>query len=107
MPAVSFFQPDAFVRFATRDTDLGETKILKDMLVYVPPQTAGLASAEVEDRCRFGITRTRRTPLVFDGGVHHCVGQRLARHIFRTSLPSMITRFPDFPLADSTFLPGQ
>ena len=73
----------AFVRFATCDTDVGGTRILKDMPVYVSPQAAGFDPGEVEDPFRFDITRTRRTPLVFGGGIHHCIGQRLARHILR------------------------
>jgi cytochrome P450 len=96
----------AFVRFATCDTDVGGTRILKDMPVYVSPQAAGFDPGEVEDPFRFDITRTRRTPLVFGGGIHHCIGQRLARHILRVALSSMITRFPDFRLADRAFFPN-
>jgi cytochrome P450 len=94
-----------FVRFCTRDTEIEGTRIPKDMPVYVSPQAAGFDPAEVEDPFRFDITRTRRTPLVFGTGIHHCIGQRLARYILRTALASMIARFPDFRMVDSAFQP--
>jgi cytochrome P450 len=96
----------AFVRFATADTEVGGTRILQDMPVYVSPQAAGFDPTDVEDPYRFDVTRKRRTPLVFGGGIHHCIGQRLARYILRTALASILERFPKFHLVDSAFQPS-
>ncbi len=96
----------AFVRFATADTELGGTRIPRDMPVYVSPQAAGFDPDDVEEPFRFDITRKRRTALVFGGGIHHCIGQRLARTIMRAAMLAMLKRFPAFCLRDSAFQPS-
>jgi cytochrome P450 len=95
----------SFVRFATRDTEVGGTRIPKDMPVYVSPQAAGFDPSAVEDPFRFDIRRKNRTPLVFGTGAHNCIGQRLARYVLRTALTEIVARFPGLRLADAEFQP--
>ena len=95
----------AFVRFCTRDTEIGGTRIPADMPVYVSAQAAGFDPEEVSDPFRFDITRDNRRTLVFGTGPHHCIGQRLARQILRSALGRFIARFPDYRLVDVEFRP--
>jgi cytochrome P450 len=95
----------AFVRFATEDTEVGGTRIPKDMPVYVSAQAAGFDPSEQEDPFRFDIRRNNRSILTFGTGPHHCIGQRLATYILRTALSELIRRFPEMRLADSGFRP--
>jgi cytochrome P450 len=78
---------------------------LKDMPVYVSPQAAGFDPAEVEDPMRFDIGRKPTPSMVFGTGIHHCIGQRLARLILRTALLAVVARFPGLRLADPAFQP--
>ena len=76
------------------------------MPVYLSAQAAGFDPAEHEDPFRFDIRRKNRSMLTFGTGIHHCIGQRLATYILRTSLSRLIARFPDIRLADSAFRPA-
>ncbi|MDB5685870.1 MAG: hypothetical protein JWR77_459 [Rhizorhabdus sp.] len=95
----------SFVRFCTADTEVGGTRIPKDMPVYVSAQASGFDPAETEDPFRFDIRRPNRQPLMFGTGIHHCIGQRLARYILRSALSGLLGRFPNLRLADSQFRP--
>lgn len=95
----------SFVRFATEDTEVGGTRIPKDMPVYVSAQAAGFDPTVHDDPFRFDIRRNNRSMLTFGTGIHHCIGQRLAKYILSTALSQLIRRFPDMRLADSGFRP--
>jgi cytochrome P450 len=95
----------SFVRFATMDTEVGGTRVHKDMPVYVSPLAAGFDPTAYEDPFRFDIHRKNRTQMVFGSGIHHCIGQRLARYVLRVALSAMLERFPDFRLVDPGFRP--
>lgn len=95
----------SFVRFATLDTEVGGTRIPKDMPVYVSPQASGFDPTEIEDPFRFDIRRKARTPMVFGTGIHHCIGKRLAHFVLRTALQQMLMRFPNLRLQDPEFKP--
>jgi cytochrome P450 len=95
----------AFVRFSTCDTEVGGTRIPKDMPVYVSAQAAGFDPTSVEDPFRFDIRRADRQTLVFGTGIHHCIGQRLARFVLRSAISGLLERFPDVRLVDSAFRP--
>jgi cytochrome P450 len=95
----------SFVRFASRDTEIGGTRIPKDMPVYVSPLATGFDPSAYEDPFRFDIRRKIRTPMVFGTGIHHCIGQRLARYTLRVAILGLMARFPDFRLADPEFRP--
>src|SRR3546814_12649629 len=55
----------SFVRFATQDTEIGGTRILKDMPVYDSPQAAGFDASEFEDTHQFDIRRKPKGTHVF------------------------------------------
>src|SRR3546814_15897882 len=68
-------------------------------------QAAGFDASEFEDPHQFDIRRKPKGTLVFGTGIHHCVGQRLARYVLKTAITAMITRFPALKLADPEFQP--
>ncbi len=96
---------NSFPRFAAHDTNVGGTAIPKDMPVFVSAQAAGFDPLEVDDPFRFDIRRNNNKTLMFGMGIHHCIGQRVARYILRTALGRLIARFPDVRLADTAFRP--
>jgi cytochrome P450 len=54
---------------------------------------------------RFNIHRKPRNIMIFGTGVHHCLGQNLARMILQISLRLLIVKFPLLALADPAFVP--
>lgn len=94
-----------FPRFATVDTELGGVAIPKGMPVFASGEAANYDPDEYPDPTRFDIRRNPKTILTFGSGAHHCIGNRLARLVIRTSLASMMRRFPDLRLADEAFEP--
>jgi len=95
----------SFTRFATCDTEVGGTRILKDMPVFVSPQAANYDPTEYEDPRRLDVTRKPRSIMSFGTGPHHCIGIRLAKLTMQMGLASLIERFPGLRLADPEFQP--
>lgn len=66
----------------------------------------GLASANWDERVYenpdvFDITRTQARPLTFGGGTHFCLGMRLGRLEAEQFVAKLLSRFPDYTLADA------
>ncbi len=95
----------AFTRFATRDTEVNGTKILKDMPVFVSPQAANFDPDEFEDPQLLDVGRDPKTILSFGTGPHHCIGIRLAKATMQMGLAALIERFPKLRLSDPDFVP--
>ncbi len=95
----------SFTRFATRDTEVGGTRILKDMPVFVSPQAANYDPTEYDDPQRFDIARKPKSIMSFGTGPHHCIGIRLARMTMEKGLAGLVRRFPGLRLADPDFQP--
>jgi cytochrome P450 len=94
-----------FPRIATRDTEVGGTKILKGMVVRPSPQAANYDPDMFPDPLRFDIHRHPKRIMAFGAGPHHCIGNILGRTAITIAIRRMLTRFPDARLADPDFVP--
>jgi cytochrome P450 len=95
----------AFARFATKDVELGGTKIFKHMPVHLSIQAGNLDPKQYPDPLVFDIHRKPRGLLAFGLGVHHCMGSRLAKLVLTIALTRFLQRLPDARLADPDFVP--
>ncbi|KCZ94210.1 cytochrome P450 [Hyphomonas johnsonii] len=90
-----------FVRTATEDTQLGETRIARGEHVYMLYGAANRDPDVFEDPETFDIARfldTQKTHLAFGRGPHICIGMAVARLELRTLLEELIARFSGFEL---------
>ena len=94
-----------FPRMATRDTEVGGTKIRKGMVVRPSPQAANFDPDVFPDPLRFDIYRHPKRIMAFGAGPHHCIGSILGRTAITIAIRRMLTRFPDARLADPDFVP--
>jgi cytochrome P450 len=94
-----------FPRMATRDTEVGGTKIRKGMVVRPSPQAANFDPDEFPDPLRFDIYRHPKRIMAFGAGPHHCIGSILGRTAITIAIRRMLARFPDARLADPDFVP--
>ena len=95
-----------FPRMATRDTEVGGTKILKGMVVRPSPQAANYDPEVFSDPLRFDIHRHPKRIMAFGAGPHHCIGNILGRTAITTAVRRMLARFPHARLADPDFVPS-
>jgi cytochrome P450 len=94
-----------FPRVATRDTEVGGTKILKGMVVRPSPQAANYDPEVFPDPMRFDIHRRPKRIMAFGAGPHHCIGNILGRTTITIAIRRMLARFPNARLADPDFVP--
>jgi cytochrome P450 len=94
-----------FARVATCNTDLGDTRIEKGMIVRPSPQAANLDPAVFPDPLRFDVRRNPRRILAFGAGTHHCIGNVLGRIAISIAVSRLLARFPSAHLADPDFVP--
>jgi cytochrome P450 len=95
-----------FPRMATRDTEVGGTKILKGMVVRPSPQAANYDPEVFPDPMRFDIHRHPKRIMAFGAGPHHCIGNILGRTAITIAIRRMLARFPNARLADPAFVPS-
>jgi cytochrome P450 len=95
-----------FPRLATRDTEIGGTKILKGMVVRPSPQAANYDPDVFPDPLRFDIHRNPKRILAFGAGPHHCIGNILGRTAIMIAITRLLARFPKARLADPNFVPS-
>jgi cytochrome P450 len=95
-----------FPRMATRDTEVGGTKILKGMVVRPSPQAANYDPQVFPDPLRFDIHRRPKRIMAFGAGPHHCIGNILGRTAITIAIRRMLARFPRARLADPNFVPS-
>jgi cytochrome P450 len=94
-----------FPRMATRDTEVGGTRILKGMVVRPSPQAANYDPDVFADPLRFDIHRNPKRILAFGAGPHHCIGNILGRTAITIAIRRLLARFPHARLADPDFIP--
>jgi len=94
-----------FPRVATRDTELGGTRILKGMVVRPSPQAANYDPDVFPDPMRFDIHRRPKRIMAFGAGPHHCIGNILGRTTITIAIRRLLARFPAARLADPDFVP--
>jgi cytochrome P450 len=95
-----------FPRIATRDTEVGGTRILKGMVVRPSPQAANYDPDMFPLPMRFDIRRRPKRIMAFGAGPHHCIGNILGRTTITIAIRRLLARFPDAKLADPDFLPS-
>lgn len=94
-----------FPRIATRDTEIGGTRILKGMVVRPSPLSPNYDPDVFPDPTRFDIHRKPKRILSFGAGPHHCVGNILGRTTITIAIKRLLARFPKAHLIDPDFVP--
>jgi cytochrome P450 len=94
-----------FPRIATRDTEVGGTRILKGMVVRPSPLAPNYDPDVFPDPLRFDIHRKPKRILSFGAGPHHCIGNILGRTTITIAIRRLLARFPKARLADPDFVP--
>ncbi len=87
-------------RVAMHDVAIGTVTIKRGETVYISLAAANRDPAVFEDPERFLIERPEPTPrpLSFGGGLHYCLGARLARIELETALGCLLQRLPALQL---------
>ena len=94
-----------FPRIATRDTEVGGTRILKGMVVRPSPLAPNYDPEVFPDPLRFDIHRKPKRILSFGAGPHHCVGNILGRTTITIAITRLLARFPHAHISDPDFTP--
>jgi cytochrome P450 len=94
-----------FPRIATRDTEVGGTRIDKGMIVRPSPQAANYDPDVFPDPMTFDIHRHPKRIMTFGAGPHHCIGNLLGRSTINIAIRKLLARFPNARLADPDFTP--
>jgi cytochrome P450 len=94
-----------FPRVATKDTEVGGTRILKGMVVRPSPLSPNYDPDVFLDPLRFDIHRKPKRILSFGAGPHHCIGNILGRTAITIAVRRLLARFPKARLADPDFTP--
>ena len=94
-----------FPRVATRDTEVGGTRILEGMVVRPSPLSPNYDPDVFPDPLRFDIHRKPKRILSFGAGPHHCIGNILGRTAITIAVRRLLARFPKARIADPHFTP--
>jgi cytochrome P450 len=94
-----------FPRIATRDTEVGGTRIFKGMVVRPSPLAPNYDPDVFPDPLRFDIHRKPKRILSFGAGPHHCVGNILGRTTITIALQRLLARFPKAHIREPNFVP--
>ena len=94
-----------FPRIATRDTEVGGTRILKGMVVRPSPLSPNYDPDVFPDPLRFDIHRKPKRILSFGAGPHHCIGNILGRTTITIAITRLLARFPKACIRDPDFRP--
>src|SRR5262245_39855502 len=94
-----------FPRIATRDTEVGGTRILKGMVVRPSPLAPNYDPDVFPDPLRFDIHRKPKRILSFGAGPHHCIGNILGRTTITIAITRPLARFPYAHMTDPNFVP--
>ncbi|MPY55932.1 cytochrome P450 [Streptomyces spongiae] len=88
-------------RIATEDVEIAGTTVRAGEGVIVALQAANRNPAVFPDPDRFDVTRDAGRHLAFGHGLHHCVGQSLARAELQIALPTLFRRLPGLRLLEN------
>jgi cytochrome P450 len=94
-----------FPRIATRDTEVGGTRIFKGMVVRPSPLAPNYDPDAFPDPLRFDIHRKPKRILSFGAGPHHCIGNILGRTTITIAITRLLARFPKAHIDDPNFQP--
>ncbi|MFF5185587.1 cytochrome P450 [Streptomyces sp. NPDC000345] len=85
-----------FLRYATRDVEVRNTKISAGDAVVVWLGSANRDDAVFPDAGTFDIRRKPNKHIAFGIGPHYCIGHSVARVTLRILFEELLTRFEDF-----------
>ncbi|EWM19759.1 cytochrome P450 [Kutzneria sp. 744] len=88
-----------FARIARTDIELGGQHIAAGDAVLVQVCAANRDPEVFADPDSLVLDRSPNPHVIFGHGAHHCLGAQLARLELRTTLASLVTRFPQLRLA--------
>jgi cytochrome P450 len=94
-----------FPRVATKDTEVGGTRILKGMVVRPSPLSPNYDPDVFPDPLRFDIHRKPKRILSFGAGPHHCIGNILGRTTISIAITRLLARFPKAHISEPNFTP--
>ena len=94
-----------FPRIATKDTEVGGTRIPKGTVVRPSPLAPNYDPDAFPDPLRFDIHRKPQRIMSFGAGPHHCIGNILGRSTLSIALRKLLTRFPQSRIRDPHFKP--
>src|SRR5262245_47472804 len=94
-----------FPRIATKDTEVGGTRIFKGMVVRPSPLAPNYDPDVFPDPLRFDIHRKPKRILSFGAGPHHCIGNILGRTTITIAITRLLARFPKAYIRDPDFKP--
>lgn len=86
-------------RTATEDIEVDGQLIKSGEFVMCSLASANRDERFHEDGDIFDITRRPSPHVAFGYGPHQCLGQQLARMVFKIAIPALIRRFPEISLA--------
>jgi cytochrome P450 len=99
-----FLRFDSAVQFTTRtaleDANLGNIAFRKGEPAVVLLAAANRDPEVYDQPDRLDITRKNIRPMNFGGGIHHCLGNQLARMEIGMALTGLLQRFPNLKLTD-------
>jgi cytochrome P450 len=94
-----------FPRIATKDTEVGGTRILEGMVVRPSPLSPNYDPDVFPDPLRFDIHRKPKRILSFGAGPHHCIGNILGRTTITIAITRLLARFPKAHISEPNFTP--
>ncbi len=94
-----------FPRIATRDTEVGGTRIFEGMVVRPSPFSPNYDPEVFPDPRRFDIHRKPKRILSFGAGPHHCIGNILGRTTITIAIARLLARFPRAHIRNPDFKP--
>ena len=94
-----------FPRLATKDTEVGGTRIFKGMVVRPSPLAPNYDPDMFPDPLRFDIRRKPKRILSFGAGPHHCIGNILGRTTITIAITRLLARFPNAHISETNFTP--
>jgi len=92
-------------RIVKQDTRLGDADLSADEWIILLLGAANRDPQEFADPNRFDTTRNPNHHLAFGHGVHHCLGNRLARMETQLALTGFLDRFPNYEVGGFSYKP--
>lgn len=92
-------------RVATEDTTVSGVDVPAGEFLLLLLGSANLDPEVFTDPSHFDIRRTPNNHLAFGHGIHHCLGNRLARMEARFAITGLLSRYPEFALGDWAYRP--
>jgi nocardicin N-oxygenase len=89
------------VRMAMEDVEIDGVCIRAGEFVLPSITSANRDEQVFVDPHKLDLSRTRNPHIAFGHGLHHCLGEKLARMELQVAVSSLLTRFPNFALAVS------